>query len=134
MNFTITNAQIVTEHGVFLTDVGFADERIVTLAAPGTLPPAAETIDATGIVLLPGAIHIHFHCRTPAYPERGDFYTETRAAAAGEVTTIFEMPISKPGCATPEIFRNRRLAKEQAIVDVVTTDHSTYLVAEKEPN
>jgi len=63
-------------------------------------------------------VDIHFHARTPAYPERGDFYTETRAAAAGGVTTIFEMPISKPGCATPETFRNRRrLGEEQCIVD-----------------
>jgi allantoinase len=119
MDFAITNAQIVTEHGLYPADVGIAGERITALAAPGTLPPAHETIDASGMLLFPGAIDIHFHCRTPAYPERGDFYTETRAAAAGGVTTIFEMPISKPGCATPEIFQNRRrLAEAQAIVDV----------------
>jgi dihydroorotase (multifunctional complex type) len=71
------------------------------------------------MLVLPGAIDVHFHSRTPAYPERGDFYTETRAAAAGGVTTVLEMPISKPGCATPETFRNRRrLVEEQAIIDV----------------
>jgi allantoinase len=119
MDLTITNAQIVTEQGLYPADVGVVGEQIVALAAPGMLPPATKTIDASGMLLFPGAIDIHFHCRTPAYPERGDFYTETRAAAAGGVTTIFEMPISKPGCATPEIFRNRRrLAEEQAIVDV----------------
>lgn len=119
LDFVITGSQIVTEHGLYVADVGIAGEHIVALTAPGTLPAAAEKIDASGMLLFPGAIDIHFHCRTPAYPERGDFYTETRAAAAGGVTTIFEMPISKPGCATPEIFRNRRrLAEEQAIVDV----------------
>ena len=79
---------------------------------------AAETIDAAGKLLLPGAIDIHFHCRAPAYPQRGDFATETRAAAAGGVTTVFEMPISKPCCATGEIFRMRRaLAERDAYVN-----------------
>lgn len=119
LDFAIRGSQLVTEHGCFPADVGLAGERIIAVAAPGTLPPAAETVDASGMLLLPGAIDIHFHCRTPAYPERGDFFTETRAAAAGGVTTVFEMPISKPGCATPEIFQNRRrLAEEQAVVDV----------------
>jgi allantoinase len=101
-----------------LADIGISQGRIVSLAAPGTLPITEEIIDAAGLLVLPGAIDVHFHARTPAYPERGDFYTESRAAAAGGVTTIFEMPISKPGCATPETFRNRRrLAEEQCIVD-----------------
>ncbi|RPI98631.1 MAG: dihydroorotase, partial [Chloroflexi bacterium] len=69
---------------------------------------AQERIDATARLILPGAVDIHWHCRAPAYPERGDFATETRAAAAGGVTTVFEMPISKPCCATGEIFRSRK--------------------------
>jgi allantoinase len=119
MDLAITGGEIVTERGRFFADVGITKGRIATLATPGTLPAAAETIDASGMLVLPGAVDAHFHARTPAYPERGDFYTETRAAAAGGVTTVFEMPISKPGCATPETFRNRRqLIEEQAIIDV----------------
>lgn len=119
MELAITGGQIVTEHGRFRADVGVADGRIAALAVPGGLPGATETIDASGMLVLPGAIDAHFHSRTPAYPERGDFYTETRAAAAGGVTTVLEMPISKPGCATPDTFRNRkRLIEEQAIIDV----------------
>jgi allantoinase len=119
MNFAITNGRVVTEQGVFAADVGVAGGRIAALAAPGALPAAAETIDARGMLVLPGAIDIHFHCRTPGYDERGDFYSETSAAAAGGVTTVFEMPISRPGCATPAIFANRRrLLEEQAVIDV----------------
>jgi allantoinase len=118
LDLAITNGKIVTEHGAYLADIGIAAEKIVALAAPGALPQAEETVDAAGMLVLPGVIDIHFHARTPAYPERGDFYTETRAAAAGGVTTIFEMPISKPGCATPETFRHRRrLAEAQCLVD-----------------
>jgi dihydroorotase (multifunctional complex type) len=75
-------------------------------------------IDATGKHVLPGAIDIHFHVRAPAHPQRGTWETETRAAAAGGVTTVFEMPISKPCCATPEIFRSRLAqAERQAVVN-----------------
>lgn len=119
MELTITGGEIVTERRRLHADVGIDQGQIVALATPGTLPSATETLDASGMLVLPGAVDVHFHSRTPACPERGDFHTETQAAAAGGVTTVLEMPISKPGCATPEIFRNRRrLIEEQAIIDV----------------
>jgi allantoinase len=119
VDLAITQGEIVTEHGRLHADVGIDDGRIVALSTRGTLPPATDTVDASGMLVLPGGVDVHFHSRTPAYPERGDFYTETCAAAAGGVTTVLEMPISKPGCATPEIFlRRRRLIEEQAIIDV----------------
>ena len=119
MDLAITGGEVITEHGRSRADVGIAEGRIVALAAPGRLGKAEESIDASAMLILPGAVDAHFHSRTPAHSERGDFHTETRAAAAGGVTTVFEMPISKPGCATPEIFQNRRrLIEEQAIIDV----------------
>lgn len=116
----IAGGTVVGEQGLFAADVALAEGRIAAVAAPGALRGAAgHEVDARGLLVLPGAIDIHFHCRTPGYDERGDFYTETRAAAAGGVTTVFEMPISKPGCATPATFRNRRAHIErQAVVDV----------------
>jgi allantoinase len=104
----IVGGQIVTEQGTFAADIGVDQGTIVQVTVPGQLSPAEVTLDATGLLVMPGAIDIHWHCRAPAYPERGDFATETRAAAAGGVTTVFEMPISKPGCATSEILRSRR--------------------------
>ena len=104
----IRNGEVVTESGTVAADLGIRDGVITALLSRGTPAPAAEVIDAGGQLVLPGAIDIHFHCRAPAWPQRGDFSTETRAAAAGGVTTIFEMPVSKPCCATAEIFRQRR--------------------------
>ncbi|MCY3778710.1 MAG: amidohydrolase family protein [Chloroflexi bacterium] len=109
----IKNAQVVLETGIARLDVGLRDGRIAAITADSTGINATETIDAADKLLLPGAIDIHFHCRAPAYPERGDFATETRAAAAGGVTTIFEMPISKPCCATGESFRMRKALAER---------------------
>ncbi len=114
----IVNGDVVTENGIQALDVALQDGKIAALLARGTSVEAQEIIDAANQLVLPGAIDIHFHCRAPAYPERGDFATETRAAAAGGVTTIFEMPISKPCCATGEIFRKRKaLAQADAYVN-----------------
>jgi allantoinase len=108
----IINGDVVTERGVEQLDIGIRGEQIVALLARCTPAEAREIIDAAGMYVLPGAVDIHFHCRAPAYPERGDFATETWAAAAGGVTTIFEMPISKPCCATVDIFRARKALGE----------------------
>lgn len=101
-------------------DVGIVDGRIAKITlSRGELSSASRVLDASEMLVLPGAIDVHFHCRTPGYEQRGDFFSETCAAAAGGTTTIFEMPISQPGCATVATFRQRRrLLEEQAIIDV----------------
>ncbi|TVR22694.1 MAG: dihydroorotase [Anaerolineaceae bacterium] len=105
----IKNGSVVTPNGIENVSIAIKDKKIVALLAQDEQQLTAELIiDATGLYVLPGAIDIHFHCRAPAYPDRGDFATETQAAAAGGVTTIFEMPISKPCCATGDIFRMRK--------------------------
>ena len=108
----ILNGDVVTENGIQAQDVVINQGRIVALLVRGTAVDTHETIDATDKLVLPGAVDIHWHCRAPAYPQRGDFATETRAAAAGGVTTVFEMPISKPCCATGDIFRARKALGE----------------------
>lgn len=119
LDLAILNAMVVGEQGEQALDVGIAGSRVSALAPRGGLGPASRSIDGSGMLLLPGAVDVHFHCRTPGYENRGDFFTETCAAAAGGTTSIFEMPISQPGCATVEIFRNRRrLIEEQAVIDV----------------
>lgn len=110
----IANGDVVTETGIRPIDIGINQGKIAALLTRDQTigAEADEVIDAQGQLVLPGAIDIHFHCRAPAYPQRGDFATETRAAAAGGVTTIFEMPISKPCCATGDIFRMRKALGE----------------------
>jgi len=114
----ISGGGVLLPDGVHRVDLGLADGKVAGLYAPGTAPDAAEVIDATGKTLLPGIVDIHFHVRAPAYPERGTVLSETSAAAAGGVTTLFEMPISKPCCSTPaELARRRDHFAENAVVD-----------------
>ena len=119
LDLRVINGTVVGEAGVARLDLGIVDGRIAELAEPGRLGPARGEIDATGLHVLPGAIDVHFHCRAPSHPERGDFGSETAAAVGAGVTTVFEMPISLPACSTPEVLRNRReLAEQDAYCNV----------------
>ena len=89
------------------------DGRIVGVLAPGEQVAAGETLDAKGLHILPGAIDIHCHIRSPAYPHRGTVESETSAALAGGITTVFEMPITNPCCNSVERVRLRRDHFEQ---------------------
>jgi dihydroorotase (multifunctional complex type) len=109
----ILNATVISDGMASGLDVAVAGGQIVDMALPGGLGSAREEIDATSQWLLPGVVDVHFHCRAPSHPERGDFDSETRAAAAGGVTTILEMPISEPACSTPEVLRSRRALGER---------------------
>ncbi len=115
----VRGGEVLLPDGLHRVDLGVAaDGTVAGVYAPGTAPEAREVIDAAGLQVLPGLVDIHFHVRAPAYPERGTVQSETRAAAAGGVTTIFEMPISKPCCATPEeLVRRRDHFAENAVVD-----------------
>ena len=68
-----------------------------------------EIIDAKGCYLLPGAIDEHVHFRDPGLTHKADIFTESRAAAAGGVTSIMDMPNTKPQTTTIEAF-NEKLA------------------------
>jgi allantoinase len=119
-DLVIRHGTVITEAGVEQAAVGISGGRIASIApdAAADAWQTQEQIDASGLYVMPGAIDIHFHCRAPAYPARGDFATETMAAAAGGVTTVFEMPISKPCCATGEIFTARKaLGQRDAYVN-----------------
>lgn len=98
--------------------VGVKEGKIAVITDDANAPEAATVMDLAGEYLIPGTIDTHMHVRDPGHIERGNFYTETLAAAAGGVTTIMEHPISVPPQYTVEILENRiKRAKEQCVVD-----------------
>lgn len=118
LDLAIRGGAVVTESGVFHADIGIERDTIAVVAREGTLPAARRELDASGMLVLPGALDIHFHVRAPAHPERGTFVSETGAAAAGGVTTILEMPISAPCCARREVLESRKqLGLAQSLVN-----------------
>lgn len=113
----IRNATVLTNQGLVQKDVALDESRIAALVTPGA-GEAREIIDGSGLHLLPGAIDIHFHIRAPAFPNRGTVESETHAAAAGGITTLFEMPISKPCCNSAErVEMRRRHFGEHALIN-----------------
>ena len=59
---------------------------------------AAETIDASGLIVAPGLVDIHVHFREPGQTHKEDIRTGTQAAAAGGFTTCVCMPNTSPVC------------------------------------
>lgn len=58
--------------------------------------PEAEVSDLTGKHIIAGGIDAHVHFREPGLTHKADMATESRAAAAGGVTTVFDMPNTRP--------------------------------------
>ncbi len=118
LDLRIVGGTVVSDGRSRPADVGVAGELITEISPTGGLGPARREIDASGLLVIPGAVDAHFHCRAPSNPERATFESESRAAASAGVTTLFEMPISNPPCSTPEAFELRRgLGESESLVD-----------------
>ncbi len=116
-DLVIRGGTLVTEAGETPGAIAIKDGAILSLGADDAMPAAAETMDATGLHILPGAIDVHVHFREPGYTHKEDWATGTAAAAMGGVTTVFEMPNTDPPTGTPDALRIKQKAAEKAIVD-----------------
>jgi dihydropyrimidinase/allantoinase len=114
----LRNCLVYTPGGFFDGGVAISDGKITAMGGSAFLPPAGKEIDLHGAALLPGGVDTHVHVRDPGRRERGDFATESAAAAAGGITTILEMSISSPPQYTADILAHRsRCASERSSVD-----------------
>jgi dihydroorotase (multifunctional complex type) len=94
------------------------DGRVIGIAEPGDEPPAARRIDATDLVVLPGLVDTHAHFRDPGFTAKEDYLSGTRAAAAGGVTTVLDMPNVEPPTTTADrLTAHLANAAARAIVD-----------------
>ncbi|GAA1179458.1 allantoinase AllB [Ornithinimicrobium humiphilum] len=101
--------------------VGVRDGRIVMVGDGDDLPAAARTVElGEDEVLLPGLVDTHVHVNEPGRTEWEGFASATRAAAAGGVTTIVDMPLnSLPPTVTVDALREKQAAaRDQVWVDV----------------
>jgi len=79
-------------------DLLLRDGKIAAADKPGSLRniEAAETIDASGLVVAPGLVDVHVHLREPGQTYKETIATGTAAAAAGGFTTVVAMPNTLP--------------------------------------
>ncbi|WP_242139881.1 dihydroorotase [Sphingomonas sp. TREG-RG-20F-R18-01] len=91
----LKNGTVHLPSGPAQIDVGVIGGRIAALGALGA-DDAGETIDCTGLDVLPGVIDTQVHFREPGLVHKEDLESGARAAVLGGVTAVFEMPNTKP--------------------------------------
>ena len=107
---SIINGLIVNEGEIFEGSVKICNDRIVEIARLGApFVSEGEVIDIAGGFLLPGVIDEHVHFREPGMTHKADIYSESRAAAAGGVTSFFDMPNTVPPTVTVEQLNHKCL-------------------------
>ena len=117
-DLVIHGGRIVHPDTIIDASLAIRGGRIVAIGAPELMPAATETLDATGLHVLPGAIDVHVHFRDPGYTHKEDWATGTAAAAFGGVTTVFDMPNTVPAVASAEALAAKHaIAAARARVD-----------------
>ena len=109
MRTLISNPTIVNNGELFQGSIVVNNGKIVEILRENELPRAEcdEIIEATGLYLIPGVIDDHVHFREPGLTEKATIATESRAAAAGGVTSYMEMPNTKPQTTTIEALKEK---------------------------
>ena len=116
LDLVIKAGLLVTPEGTRRADLGIEGERIAQIA-----PDLAgrEEIDAAGMVVLPGVIDAHTHMELPVRGDTSsdDFYSGTRAAACGGVTTISDFSVGAEETSIPDEVEARKEQANKAAVD-----------------
>ena len=113
----IRGATVVNQDGEGVRDIAILDGRIAAIGQLGSAK--SETIvDAKGLHILPGVIDSQVHFREPGLEHKEDLETGSRAAVAGGVTTVFEMPNTKPLTTSAETLADKvRRARNRMFCD-----------------
>ena len=91
----IRGGTVVTTGGSFRADVALDGERIAAVEPGIPADAAADVVDATGLLVLPGIVDVHTHTRIPSDDEPDRFFQDTVAAAFGGTTTL--LAFDNPG-------------------------------------
>jgi dihydroorotase len=118
----LKNGTVWTPGGPAVADVGVRDGKIIAIGAAGD---AGETIDCTGLTILPGVIDSQVHFREPGLEAKEDLESGSRAAVLGGVTAVFEMPNTKPNTDSAEAVADK-LARA---ANRMWCDHAFYVGA-----
>ena len=93
-SWVLRSTRVVTPSGVGAHSILVSDGAIARVAAHGNVPERVAIVDVGDDVVLPGLVDTHVHINEPGRAEWEGFETATRAAAAGGVTSIIEMPLN----------------------------------------
>jgi allantoinase len=116
----IRSSRVVQPSGMTEAAVVVRDEKIVEIADYDSRVAADSHVDLGGLALLPGLVDTHVHVNEPGRTEWEGFATATRAAAAGGITAICDMPLNSVPVTTTVDALNAKIeaARGQCAVDV----------------
>lgn len=117
----LRSTRVITPEGTRAASVAVGGGRITAvLPYDSEVPSGARVEDLGDDVLLPGLVDTHVHVNDPGRTEWEGFWTATRAAAAGGITTLVDMPLnSLPPTTTVDNLRTKReVAADKAHIDV----------------
>jgi dihydroorotase len=105
----ITHGTIVNEGISFKGDILIIDDKIAAIGSvePEIIPQGTKTINAGGCYVLPGLIDDQVHFREPGLTHKADILSETRAAAAGGITSFMDMPNTIPQTVSLELLEEK---------------------------
>jgi allantoinase len=110
-DLVVHSRQVALPDGVREASVVVRGGRIAAVVEGAEAPAAAERVDAGDLWLLPGLVDTHVHMNEPGRTEWEGFASATRAAAAGGITTLVDMPLnSTPATTTVEALEAKRAA------------------------
>jgi dihydroorotase len=101
----IKNGNCFIDGNVVSTDIAIKDKKIVKIGK--NLTDAKEIIDASGLTVLPGCIDTQTHFREPGSTDTEDLHSGSRAAIAGGITSVFEMPNTNPPTSNMKEFQRK---------------------------
>jgi allantoinase len=107
----IRSERVVTPEGVKAATVHLRNGAITAVRGHDDLPSGANVYDARKSVVMPGLVDTHVHINEPGRTDWEGFETATRAAAAGGVTTLIDMPLNSiPATTTAAALEIKRAA------------------------
>jgi dihydroorotase len=101
----IKNGNCFIDDNLVSTDIAIKDKKIVKIGK--NLTDAEEIIDASGLTVLPGCIDTQTHFREPGSTDTEDLHSGSRAAIAGGITSVFEMPNTNPPTSNMKEFQRK---------------------------
>lgn len=114
----IKNATIINENSRTTGSVAVNQGRISEIVDGECNISAKKIIDATHLILIPGVIDDQVHFREPGLTHKADIWHESRAAAAGGITSYMEMPNTNPQTITQKALQNKfNIAREKSLVN-----------------
>lgn len=118
MDLNLKNAKLPFGKRLIEAGVSIEDGKIVSISKDHLLPAADEYLDLGGSILMPGVVDPHVHFRDPGLMEKEDFETGSRAALAGGVTTVCDMPNTSPPTDSVKRFKQKiGIAEDKSFVD-----------------